>query len=88
MIVGCVKEIKNNEFRVGLTPDNVKAYVQAGHRVLMEAGAGFKVGKPLNYAQLDRLFKPLTRQESRLCISPSAYARPGCGFPAGRRPFS
>ena len=44
MIVGCVKEIKNNEFRVGLTPDNVKAYVQAGHRVLMEKGAGIGSG--------------------------------------------
>ena len=31
MKVGCVKEIQNNEFRVGLTPDNVKAYVAAGH---------------------------------------------------------
>ena len=44
MIVGCVKEIKNNEFRVGLTPDNVKAYVQAGHTVLMEQGAGVGSG--------------------------------------------
>ena len=33
MKIGCVKEIKNNEFRVGLTPDNVKAYVAAGHHV-------------------------------------------------------
>ncbi len=40
MRVGCVKEIKNNEFRVGLTPDNVKSYVNAGHSVLMEKGAG------------------------------------------------
>ncbi len=40
MKVGCVKEIKNNEFRVGLTPDNVKSYVNAGHTVLIEAGAG------------------------------------------------
>ena len=40
MIVGVVKEIKNNEFRVGLTPDNVKAYVDAGHEVLVEQGAG------------------------------------------------
>ena len=39
MKIGCVKEIKNNEFRVGLTPDNVKAYVQAGHCVYMERGA-------------------------------------------------
>ena len=40
MIVGVVKEIKNNEFRVGLTPDDVKAYKDAGHTVLVEAGAG------------------------------------------------
>ena len=40
MIVGCAKEIKNNEFRVGLTPDNVKSYVAAGHEVLVEHGAG------------------------------------------------
>ena len=33
MRVGCVKEIKNNEFRVGMTPDNVKNYVRAGHEV-------------------------------------------------------
>ena len=40
MIVGCVKEIKNNEFRVGMTPSNVKDYVAAGHDVLIEKGAG------------------------------------------------
>lgn len=40
MRVGCVKEIKNNEFRVGLTPDNVRAYVAAGHEVYIERGAG------------------------------------------------
>ena len=44
MIIGCVKEIKNNEYRVGLTPDNVKAYVQAGHEVLFENGAGVGSG--------------------------------------------
>ena len=40
MKIGCVKEIKNNEFRVGMTPDNVRAYVSAGHEVLIEKGAG------------------------------------------------
>lgn len=44
MIVGLVKEIKNNEFRVGLTPDNVKAYVDAGHQVIVEATAGIGSG--------------------------------------------
>ena len=38
--VGCVKEIKNNEFRVGMTPDNVKSYVNAGHEVFIEKSAG------------------------------------------------
>ena len=44
MKVGSVKEIKNNEFRVGLTPDNVRAYVAAGHEVYMEKGAGLGSG--------------------------------------------
>ena len=44
MKVGCTKEIKNNEFRVGLTPDNAKAYVDAGHEVLIELGAGLGSG--------------------------------------------
>ncbi len=44
MKIGCVKEIKNNEFRVGLTPDNVRAYATAGHEVLIETGAGIGSG--------------------------------------------
>ena len=40
MKIGCVKEIKNNEFRVGITPDNVKSYKNAGHVVYIEKGAG------------------------------------------------
>lgn len=44
MIIGCVKEIKNNEFRVGMTPTNVLDYVNAGHKVLIESGAGVGSG--------------------------------------------
>ena len=44
MKIGCVKEIKNNEFRVGLTPDNVSAYVAAGHHVYIEKNAGIGSG--------------------------------------------
>ena len=44
MRIGCVKEIKNNEFRVGLTPDNVRAYVEAGHHIYIEKGAGIGSG--------------------------------------------
>ena len=44
--IGCVKEIKNNEYRVGLTPDNVRAYIAAGHHVYIEMGAGAGSGFP------------------------------------------
>ncbi|MGN7468858.1 alanine dehydrogenase [Brevibacillus sp. SAFN-007a] len=44
MIIGVPKEIKNNENRVGLTPAGVSAYVQAGHRVLIETQAGVGSG--------------------------------------------
>jgi len=40
MKVGSVKEIKKFEFRVGMTPSNVKSYAQAGHDVFIEKGAG------------------------------------------------
>ena len=40
MIIGTVKEIKKHEYRVGLTPDCVKAYTQHGHSVLVQQDAG------------------------------------------------
>jgi alanine dehydrogenase len=44
MIIGVVKEIKNNEFRVGLTPAGSEALCKAGHTVLIEKGAGIGSG--------------------------------------------
>ena len=40
MKVGCVKEIKKFEFRVGLTPDNVREYRAHGHEVYIQSQAG------------------------------------------------
>jgi alanine dehydrogenase len=40
MTIGVVKEIKNNEFRVGLTPAGAHVLFGEGHTVLVEAGAG------------------------------------------------
>lgn len=40
MNVGTIRETKNEEFRVGLTPSGVAALREAGHRVLVESGAG------------------------------------------------
>ena len=40
MIVGVPKEIKVHEARVAITPEGVSEFVQAGHSVLIEDGAG------------------------------------------------
>lgn len=44
MIVGTVKEIKNHEYRVGLTPESVHELTAHGHDVLVETGAGEGIG--------------------------------------------
>lgn len=44
MKVGCVKEIKKHEYRVGLTPSDVKSYVTRGHQVYIESNAGLAAG--------------------------------------------
>ena len=40
MIVGVPAEIKNNEFRVGMTPAGAHEFVAHGHTVLIQKGAG------------------------------------------------
>ena len=40
MLIGCPKEIKTKEFRVGLTPTSVREYVRHGHSVIVETNAG------------------------------------------------
>lgn len=44
MFVGVPKEIKNHEYRVGLTPASVRELVSQGHTVLVEHGAGAGIG--------------------------------------------
>ena len=44
MKVGTTKELKNHEYRVGLTPDNVFGYISNGHEVYVESGAGEGAG--------------------------------------------
>ncbi|RFZ81985.1 alanine dehydrogenase [Shinella sp. WSJ-2] len=44
MRVGCPKEIKNHEYRVGLTPGAVREYVAHGHDVIIETKAGAGIG--------------------------------------------
>ncbi len=44
MRIGCPKEIKNHEYRVGLTPASVRELSSRGHAVLVQAGAGESIG--------------------------------------------
>ncbi len=44
MLIGVPKEIKDNEFRVGLTPSSVAELVHNGHAVLVQSGAGVGSG--------------------------------------------
>ncbi|WP_032093874.1 alanine dehydrogenase [Necropsobacter rosorum] len=44
MIIGCPKEVKVQEYRVGLTPANVQSYTEAGHKVYVEYNAGAEIG--------------------------------------------
>jgi len=44
MRVGCPKEIKNHEYRVGLTPGAVREYIAHGHEVIIQSNAGSGIG--------------------------------------------
>jgi alanine dehydrogenase len=45
-VIGCPKEIKNHEYRVGLTPASVRELSARGHKVLVQADAGKAIGLP------------------------------------------
>ena len=44
VIIGTTKELKNHEYRVGLTPDNILSFVMHGHQVYVETRAGEGAG--------------------------------------------
>ncbi len=44
MRIGTPREIKNHEYRVGLTPESAAELIAHGHEVLVEAGAGLGIG--------------------------------------------
>ena len=46
MIVGIPREIKRDEYRVAILPVGVEEFVQRGHQVIIEAGAGLGSGLP------------------------------------------
>lgn len=44
MLIGVPKEIKNHEYRIGLTPAAVKEFVTHGHQVIVENNGGAAIG--------------------------------------------
>ena len=44
MLIGVPKEIKNHEYRVGLTPESVNELSRDGHDIIVETGAGLGIG--------------------------------------------
>ncbi|MBA3660432.1 MAG: alanine dehydrogenase [Gammaproteobacteria bacterium] len=44
MLIGVPKEVKNFEYRVGLVPGSVRELTVRGHRVLIQKGAGERIG--------------------------------------------
>ncbi len=44
MLIGVPKEIKNFEYRVGLVPSSVRELITHGHQVIVQKGAGEKIG--------------------------------------------
>jgi len=92
MIIGVPKETKTQEYRVALTPAGADALVRAGHRVMVENGAGEEsgfreFGLPGRRASIARL-APEVWEDSEMIVKvkeplPSEYKY----FPAGADHF-
>ena len=67
MIVGVPREVKRDEYRVGMLPVGVEELTRAGHTVLVEAGAGLGSGlrvvfrRPLRCARMSRIVRGSSR---------------------------
>ena len=44
MKIGVPSEVKNNEHRVGLTPESVKILTDLGHELFVQSNAGYEIG--------------------------------------------
>lgn len=63
MRIGVPKEIKNHEYRVGLTPASVNELTARGHQVLVQSGAGASIGlEDAQYQQAGAALAPNAQQ--------------------------
>ena len=44
MLIGVPAEIKNHEYRVGMTPQSIREVIHQGHQALVETNAGAGIG--------------------------------------------
>jgi alanine dehydrogenase len=65
MIIGVLREIKDNEYRVALTPAGAQALVGSGHCVVVEAGAGD--GSGMSDEQFQQAGAEISSDRSALC---------------------
>ena len=49
MKIGVPSEVKNNEHRVGLTPESVKILTDRGHELFVQSNAGMKLVLLISY---------------------------------------
>ena len=55
MRIGVPKEIKLQEYRIGLTPESVKVLTGKGHKILVENNGGFEAGLPMKIIKMSAL---------------------------------
>lgn len=71
MIIGIPKEIKEHEYRVGITPTGVRELKKEGHRIIIEKSAGNGSGfsdKDYTDAGAETLDKSILFKESELIV--------------------
>ena len=44
MLIGVPKEIKNHEYRIGLTPSGARELIANGHKVMVQRDGGKSIG--------------------------------------------
>jgi hypothetical protein len=76
MLIGVPKEIKNHEYRVGLTPSSVRELIHHGHKALVETKAGTGIGfDDAAYKAAGATIAP----ECRSCLRQGRHDREGEG---------
>jgi alanine dehydrogenase len=68
MRIGTVREIKNHEYRVGLTPESVRELAAHGHEVWVETGAGAGIGaSDADYVTAGGIIQPAAAEIFAAC---------------------